>query len=361
MKKKLLVLIIATLVVSMVSCGTKDINVTNEVKNNYEDNNEDELSKEKENKEEDKESNKINEDENTINVTPEKVGELIRIGDCAVGAFGGVKEIAAQYAETISDYAKILKDKSVYNIIIPTNIEFILPEKYSDLSVSQKDNIEFIKESESEEVKFVDAYSALEEHKDEYVYFRTDHHWTALGAYYAYCAYADAAGFEPIKLKDYKVKKKDNFLGTYYGSTQDQDLAKNPDYVEYYSVGADCKALIYKNSSLEDPMETTVYADYAEGASSYGVFLHGDYPLVKIENKNSKTDKKVIVSKESYGNAFAPFLIPQYSEVYVVDLRYFKNNLVDFINENNIDDVIFINNIFAANTKIHIDSLNSMK
>ncbi len=65
--------------------------------------------------------------------------------------------------------------------------------------------------------------------------------------------------------------------------------------------------------------------------------------------------------KESYGNAFAPFLIPHYSEVYVVDLRYFNNNLINFVNENEINDVVFINNVFAANTMAHIEKLKAMK
>ena len=226
---------------------------------------------------------------------------------------------------------------------------------------SQKDNIEIIKDNESEKVKFVNIYNALKKHKDEYIYFNTDHHWTALGAYYAYCEFAKEAGFEPIDIKDYEAKRKENFLGTFYASAKDPALAENPDYVEYYSVGADSKAWLYKNSIEEEPAFTTVYAEYAEGVNSYGVFLHGDNPLMKIENPENTSGKKAVVVKESYGNAFAPFLIPHYSELYVVDLRYFNNNLINFVNENEINDVVFINNVFAANTMAHIEKLQAMK
>lgn len=293
-------------------------------------------------------------------VNVEQVGGLLSIGDSVVERFGGVEEFAKDYAQTISKYADVLPDKTIYNIIIPTHVEFRLPKKYKDLSKPQIENIEFIKSNLSDKVVAVDAYSKLKEHKDEYIYFRSDHHWTGLGAYYAYTAFAKDAGFEPIDLSDYESNKKEGFLGTLYNASKETMLKENPDYVEYYSVGADLKTTLYKNGSLNNPVETTLYADYASGGNSYGVFLHGDNPLMKVENENSDSDKSAIVIKESYGNAFAPFLTPHYKETYILDPRYFKGNLVDFINENNIDDVVFINNAFAANTQLHINNLKKL-
>lgn len=364
MKRVVIALSFMLIICLMVSCSKNNV-VNNSTEEQIEDNKE-EINSEEDNNvdkaKEDKDDEKEKEEEaSDINLVPEQVGELISIGDSAVEVFGGNEENARLYAQTISEYAELLSDKNVYNIIIPSHIEFILPEKYSDLSSSQKDNIEIIKNTESKKVKFVDAYSELKKHKDEYIYFKSDHHWTALGAYYAYCAYAKKAGFEPIKLEDYSAKRKENFLGTFYGSTQDPELAANPDYVEYYSVGENCIAYLYEDTLLNNPLETTVYAEYAEESYSYGVFLHGDNPLMKIVNEENTSGKKIVVVKESYGNAFVPFLIPHYSEVYVVDLRYFGNNLVNFINNNNISDVVFINNTFAANTTMHIDKLREMK
>lgn len=377
MKRWAILMIGGLVICSLVSCGKAD-GANNEAINKEEsnvseqvDNKEDNASEKINNKEEkdktmDEESEEdIQEEDNDegaeVTVTQEKVGSLLSIGNCAVEVFGGDENAAKTYAETISDYAEKLEGKDVYNIIVPSHIEFALPKKYSDLSKSQKDNIEIIKDNESEKVKFVNIYNALKKHKDEYIYFNTDHHWTALGAYYAYCEFAKEAGFEPIDIKDYEAKRKENFLGTFYASAKDPALAENPDYVEYYSVGADSKAWLYKNSIEEEPAFTTVYAEYAEGVNSYGVFLHGDNPLMKIENPENTSGKKAVVVKESYGNAFAPFLIPHYSEVYVVDLRYFNNNLINFVNENEINDVVFINNVFAANTMTHIEKLKAMK
>lgn len=301
-------------------------------------------------------------DENKeASVNVEQVGGLLSIGDSVVEMFGGVESVAKEYANTISEYADILSDKKVYNIVIPTHVEFILPEKYKDLSKPQDENIDYIKSNLSNKVVAVDAYSKLKEHKDEYIYFRSDHHWTGLGAYYAYTAFAEKSGFEPIDLKDYKSNKKEGFLGTLYNASKESILKENPDYVEYYNVGADLKTTMYKNSSLNNPIDTTLYADYASGGNSYGVFLHGDNALMKIENKDSDNNKSAIVIKESYGNAFAPYLTVHYKETYILDPRYFKGNLVYFINENNIDEVIFINNILAANTQMHVNNLKKLK
>ncbi len=308
-----------------------------------------------------KEVIQTNEENEDANVNVEQVGGLLSIGDSVVERFGGVESVAKEYANTISEYADILDDKNVYNLIIPTHVEFILPKKYADLSKSQSENIDYIKSNLRNNVIFVDAYSKLKEHKDEYIYFRSDHHWTGLGAYYAYTAFAESVNLNTINLYDYESNKKEGFLGTLYNASKEVMLKENPDYVEYYNVGADLKTTLYKNSSLDNPVETTLYADYASGGNSYGVFLHGDNALMKVENENSETDKAVIVIKESYGNAFAPYLTPHYKQTYILDPRYFKGNLVDFINENNIDDVVFINNIFAANTQMHVDNLKKLK
>lgn len=308
-----------------------------------------------------KELAETNEENEDASVNVEQVGGLLSIGDSVVSMFGGVESVAKDYANTISEYADILSDKKVYNLVIPTNVEFILPKKYKDLSKPQDENIDYIKSNLSNKVIAVDAYSKLKEHKNEYIYFRSDHHWTGLGAYYAYTAFTEKAGFESIDLDDYESNKKEGFLGTLYNASKEVILKENPDYVEYYNVGSDLKTTMYKNSSLDNPIETTLYADYASGGNSYGVFLHGDNALMKVENENSSSDKSAIVIKESYGNAFAPYLTPHYKETYILDPRYFKGNLVDFINENNIDDVVFINNIFAANTQMHIDNLKKLK
>lgn len=107
------------------------------------------------------------------------------------------------------------------------------------------------------------------------------------------------------------------------------------------------------------PYASTIMADYASGVNMYSVFLHGDQPLTEIQTEN-KNGRKAVVVKESFGNAFSPFLVAHYETVYIVDQRYFELNLLDFIKQNGVTDLIFINNVFAANTAVQIQWIQGL-
>ena len=206
-------------------------------------------------------------------------------------------------------------------------------------------------------IRTVDAYSSIAAHTDEYLYFRTDHHWTARGAYYAYRAFAQTAGFTPTPLEEMEAKQLPQpFLGTLYPQTQDASLAKNPDYLEYFVSPVEAVNHQYVKGSPYTPNVTTPLAEYATGPYSYSLFLHGDYPLSHIQTQ-LHNGKNILIVKESFGNAFAPFLINNYENIYVVDQRYFQLNLLDFIRANNIQELLFINNIFAAQTDIRTNEI----
>ena len=152
----------------------------------------------------------------------------------------------------------------------------------------------------------------------------------------------------------------EGFLGSLYSSTNSNALKKTPDYVEYCECPVKIEAYLYQDASLESPLQVPLYPSYAKGVNSYSVFVHGDNPLFKVKNLESNNGKKLLVIKESYGNAISPYFIPHYDELYVVDFRKFKNNIIDFINENEITDVLIVNNAFAAITKMHGDSIENL-
>lgn len=267
--------------------------------------------------------------------------------------FGANVKMGEWYASVLNNYAAALPEVQVYNLIIPSAIEFGLPEKYKDVSMPQKPVIDHIYSFESDAIKQVDAYSEIEKHKEEYLYFGTDHHWTVKGAYYAYVAFCKEAGFTPTPYDSFEWNTKDNFLGTLYAQTNDASLRENPDHVDYPTISVPHKAYMYQRNAPYYPIQTTVMAEYASGVNKYSVFLHGDQPMMEIQTEN-KNGRKIVVVKESFGNAFAPFLINHYETVYVVDQRYFQLGLVNFIQEHGVTDLLFINNIFAANTPVHI-------
>lgn len=290
----------------------------------------------------------------------ERVGTLLRIDNIVCEAYGFNEPVVKEYAKTIKEFGESLNNYNVYNILIPTHVEFTLPSKYENLSAKQKPIIDLVYSKTGDKVTSVDAYSLLKKHKKEYIYFKSDHHWTQLGAYYAYTAYCKEAGLKPCNLDDYKSKKIDNFLGTLYAASKEEKLLKDPDYVEYYPVGKDLKATIYTSGDLSKSYEASPYADFCEGSNAYGVFIYGDNPLTVIKNPKAKSNKKVAVVKESYGNAFSPLLTYNYNEVYVIDMRYFKKSFKGFLDENKIDDVIFINNMMAVGSQSRVDELKKL-
>lgn len=298
---------------------------------------------------------------NSENISAEKSGSVITLGDRAVEVFYGNEENAKRYANTISNMKQVLGEEiDVYNMIIPTSVEFALPKEYQHMSTPQKPVIDNIYDNLLGDIKTVDVYNALEKHKDEYLYFNTDHHWTSLGAYYAYEQFAKTAGLKAKSLDGYEKHSKEDFLGTLFTQTQDTKLKKNKDVIDYYKIPVDYDVYRYEKGNEDTPVPTTLYADYAEGVNAYSIFLHGDYPMIKIQNKDSHTGNKLVVVKESYGNALIPFLIPHYDEIYVVDSRYYNNNLIQLVNEAEINEVLFINNIFAANTDKIVKTLEEL-
>ncbi|MEG2038450.1 MAG: DHHW family protein [Oscillospiraceae bacterium] len=289
----------------------------------------------------------------------EQIGSSFVYKGMALPIFVENPPAGIRYANVIGKYKEALGDSvKVYNLIIPSSIEFYLPKKYSSVTTPQEQNIKTIYSHMSKDIITVDAYSAISQNTDDYLYFRTDHHWTARGAYCAYTAFAESAGFAPVSLQDFTLKTLPNtFLGSLYSQTNDQSLTKNPDTLEYFVPKTAAYSEQYRPNSPYYPIKTTVFAEYAHGSNSYCVFLHGDLPLTHIVTEQ-KNGKSIAIVKESFGNAFVPFLINHYQDIYVVDQRYFQLGLVDFIKNNQIDELLFINNIFAAQTDIRINEIN---
>lgn len=195
----------------------------------------------------------------------------------------------------------------------------------------------------------IDSYGALEAHKNESIYYRTDHHWTTLGAYYSYAAQASAMGLVPKALSDFSSETvTDNFYGTYF-STSGVRYVK-PDSIEKFQ----------RDNSTVEIMEGSkiskgkLYDDsFLLKKDKYGYFLGGNPALVKITTANNSS-KKLLIVRDSYANAQAPFWTNNFSEVYLADLRYMKLSLADYVKQNGIDMVLvqYSTANFSEDTKI---------
>ncbi len=274
--------------------------------------------------------------------------------------FGGGAGMGKAYADVINSYNRLLSPGiQVYNLIIPVALEFEITEKYANLQKPNRPAIENIYNSEDSNIKKVWAIDEIRKHRSEYIYFNTDHHWTSLGAYYAYRAFCKEAGLTPVSLDTIASKVKPAFLGSLYRLTRDPKLKENPDSVRYY-LFKDSVRFYIGSATIGYWAKSKMYGEGVTGTNSYSVFLQGDLPIVKMETQQNN-GRKIAIVKESYGNAFAPFLINNYEKVIVVDQRYYTGDFIAMLKAEGINELLFINNIFAAHTPFHIDKIKGLK
>ncbi len=184
----------------------------------------------------------------------------------------------------------------------------------------------------------VDVNEILKAHKDEYLYYKTDHHWTTLGAYYAFTEYADKTG---INIEKYTTKLvTDKFYGT---MSSKANLEIEADKVYIYEPDKEEEVSVRYNNSTE--LKDSLYEMSAlDKKDKYSIFLGGNNPLVQITT-NAENDRKVLVIKDSFAHCFIPFMISGFSKIDVVDLRYYNESIRKMIEESGYTDILVLYNV----------------
>lgn len=275
---------------------------------------------------------------------------LLVIGDTCYEVFGYGKKACEYYANSISSFESQLPESDkVYSIVVPSHIEFIQSEKYRKMAMSQADAINYINSQFNESVRTVNGYSSIAEHASEYLYFRSDHHWTSLGAYYAYTAFANAIGDKPYELSSFELKSIEGFLGTLYKKSLSQEVKNNPDTVDIYMPFVKNDFTIYTSSGSKLKYDL-INMKNAKVSNKYLVFISGDNPLSIIDTELDN-GKKIMVFKDSYGNAFIPYLTSHYDQIYIIDPRHFNKGAITYAKEHDIHEFLFINSatVIAGN------------
>ena len=264
------------------------------------------------------------------------------------------------YTATLNKLKAEMPNTKVYSLMAPTSIEFYAPKKYnSGKSHSQYQGINYIY-GELKGITPVDAYPEIAAHTNEYLYFRTDHHWTARGAYYAYRAFANTAGFTPAEINSLRTGKLSPFLGTLYKATQSTAVEKDPDYVEYFIPQTNTEAIASDSDpTLKSSYKVKVINTEVKSSNKYLAFLGGDHGVTKITT-DAPGNRSIVVIKESYANAFVPWLCNNYKTVYVIDPRQINVNLASFVKTNSIDEVLFLNYMFIPTNPKYMTALEKM-
>ena len=184
----------------------------------------------------------------------------------------------------------------------------------------------------------LDMAGALLEHKDEDLYYRTDHHWTSLGAYYGANVLFEAMGLEPLNLSDYeKTTVTTEFYGTTFSTSGVRWVA--PDSIDTYIPADGVKVTSWFTGS---PEEGSLYVDsYLNQKDKYSYFLGGNQSLCVIETEHTDAPK-VLVIRDSYSDSLAPFLTERFSEIHLFDPRYNLTSVKDYVAQNDIDSVVVL-------------------
>ncbi len=216
-----------------------------------------------------------------------------------------------------------------------------------NLSYDEMDTIKYFKENL--DVNFIDVSNTLVKHNSEYIYYNSDYHWTSLGSYYAYLEYCKNKGIDCNKKVKFETVSRD-FYGTLYSKILDNSIQM--DYLE--------KDKSNGNYDIEiDGKKGSLYDEsYLKKKDKYSYFLGGNHGIITIKNKTIDNCKTILVIKDSYANCFIPFLIKNYSNVIVIDPRYYNKSISTLIEDNDVNNILFLYNVITIDDDLRILSIN---
>ena len=290
----------------------------------------------------------------------------------AMEPFRGVVTGGGDYSGALNRYHEALgPDVRIYSMLIPTAVEFYCPPECASWSNREKPVIENINSRFSPDITVVDAYGVLSAHLGEQIYARTDHHWLPLGAYYCAEAFAQAAGVPFLDLSNYEARTVHQFVGTMAKFSGDASVRQDPEEFIYH-VPLDSNYVttyvghtLGKNravTGLTDPFDGPFFLTYKDGSSqAYCTFMGGDTRTTHVHTTTGN-GRRLLIIKDSYGNALPGYLFHSFDDIYVVDFRYFQKNIVAYAREKGITDLLFANNLqhayAATTTRYFLSMLN---
>ncbi len=243
--------------------------------------------------------------------------------------------------EKLAAYCKDREGKGTFRVMLVPTADNILSDKLPAYAPVYDQSV-FLKQVK-ERIPvgtYVDAEGVMKVHKEEYIYYRTDHHWTTLGAYYAYVDWAEGMGFVPYAQEDFTIRQvTDSFLGTLHSKL---NIRVKEDEIRVYEPKKDMEYQVYYDLS-ETAVDSLYEEKYLEGKNKYGMFLDDNHGIIEIDT-NVKNGKTLLVIKDSYANCFIPFASMHYEKLFIVDLRYYNRKLYDMIEKDM--DVLVLYNVY---------------
>lgn len=249
----------------------------------------------------------------------------------------------------------------VYFMLAPTSQEIyseLLPS--SAIIGNQKNFIKSCTEKLTN-ITPIDIYTTLLNNKSDYIYYRTDHHWTSLGAYYAYSTAANKLGYAAYDLSSFNIEHaSSDFRGTLYSKTLDRSVT--PDVMDYYTLtdNEPNLTLAISSGTSVSTYATLYMREFLSVKDKYSSFLGSNSPIMNI-NTDVDNDKSLLIFKDSYAHSLIPFLTKHYSKITVVDMRYINVDYRQFFTVEDYDQVLFMYNVITFSEDKGLLKLNYAK
>jgi len=258
--------------------------------------------------------------------------------------------VSKSYAQTALYYKQLFGEDVNVSVVVAPVSAMVLEgtDAQSKLNITdQRAVLDKMAECMDESVNFVDVYTEMFDHREEYLFFKSDHHWTQRGAYYAYRAFANSLGLEPTPLDgfDYEIRNED-YHGSLYNMTLDERVKQLVDTVEVFNPRKPHTMTITTAKGGTINNSSSIVASH----KTYLTFISGDHPYTVINVPENPQDKNILVLKDSFGNAMVPFLCEHFGNIIVVDTRYTSMNVYEQLKDYGLTDIVFINNVQAANS-----------
>lgn len=248
----------------------------------------------------------------------------------------------------INEFKKLHENANVSFMLIPTSAEILKEKLPRNAPVdSELEFMNYVQGNLNSNIKFISPYSALYENRDQYLYYRTDHHWTTKGAYIAYVEFCKTAGIEPKNEEEFNIQLVAN---DFYGSLTSKigQRSGEGDNINVYIPKENSEVVV--NYVSEQRRSSSLYNSASlDEKDKYQVFTSGNHPHINIKSLGDPK-KKLLLIKDSYANSFLPFLTAHYGEIDVIDLRYYMDDVNKLMEEKGITDVLFLYNVNTFNS-----------
>lgn len=245
-----------------------------------------------------------------------------------------------KFIKTFAESMKTNFQIDVRTMLVPT-AGYALSEKLPPFAPAL-DQDALIEQAKSIVPNFVDVRGVLLSHKNEPIFYRTDHHWTSLGVCYAYAAWCQTVGLPAHEPSWYRVETlSEQFLGTTYSKASLYTV--EPDTITAYHAPQEPKLSVDYNQGRR-VTDTLYERSHLSTKDKYSVFLDGNQPIIKITSEN-KNGRKLLLIKDSYANSFAPFAANDYEEVILVDLRHYRASLAKLVQDSGVNEILVLYNL----------------